>query len=175
MDDFWVFGYGSLMWNPGFAFEERQTARLHGYRRSLCIWSSVYRGTLEKPGLVLGLDRGGSCRGVAFRVNGSNHGEVMGYLRERELVTNVYKERIVPVSLAAGHKVSAVTYVADPLHEQYAGGLSAEDAARIVRLSVGRSGPNTDYVVNTIQHLADIGIRDPWLENVASGLEQSGG
>jgi cation transport protein ChaC len=99
----------------------------------------------------------------------------MGYLRERELVTNVYKERIVPVSLAAGHKVSAVTYVADPLHEQYAGGLSAEDAARIVRLSVGRSGPNTDYVVNTIQHLADIGIRDPWLENVASGLEQSGG
>ena len=172
MDDFWVFGYGSLMWNPGFAFEERQTARLHGYRRSLCIWSSVYRGTLEKPGLVLGLDRGGSCRGVAFRVKGSNHGEVIGYLRERELVTNVYKERIVPVSLAAGHKVSAVTYVADPLHEQYAGSLSVEDCARVVSTSVGRSGPNTDYVVNTIQHLADIGIRDLWLESVASSLER---
>lgn len=132
MDDFWVFGYGSLMWNPGFAFEERQQARLHGYRRSLCISSSVYRGTEEKPGLVLGLERGGSCLGVAFRVQGKDQDSVMAYLRERELVTNVYKERVVAIAFADGRRGSAVTYVADPAHEQYIGGLAVAEAASIV-------------------------------------------
>jgi cation transport protein ChaC len=170
MDDFWVFGYGSLMWNPGFAFEERQQARLHGYRRSLCISSNVYRGTEEKPGLVLGLERGGSCLGVAFRVRGADHGPVMAYLRERELVTNVYKERVVAIALADGTRGSAVTYVADPAHEQYIGGLGVAEAATIVAAASGRSGPNTDYVFNTVQHLQDMGIRDTLLESIAASV-----
>jgi cation transport protein ChaC len=170
MDDFWVFGYGSLMWNPGFVFEERQQARLQGYRRSLCISSNFYRGTVEKPGLVLGLDRGGSCLGVAFRVSGANRQPVVDYLRERELVTNVYKERIVTVSMADGRKAGAITYVADRHHPQYAGGLDIPEAARIVHGASGRSGPNEDYVVNTIEHLSQMGIRDSWLENVVAGI-----
>lgn len=170
MDDFWVFGYGSLMWNPGFAFEERQQARLHGYRRALCIRSNVYRGTDEKPGLVLGLERGGSCLGVAFRVKGKEYDPVMAYLRERELVTNVYKERVVNIAMVDGRRGSAVTYVADPAHDQYIGGLAVAEAAAIVATAVGRSGPNTDYVFNTIQHLQDMGIRDTALETIAASV-----
>ncbi|MCZ7468870.1 gamma-glutamylcyclotransferase [Agrobacterium sp. O3.4] len=170
MDDFWVFGYGSLMWNPGFAFEEKQQARLHGYRRSLCISSNFYRGTTEKPGLVLGLERGGSCLGVAFRVRGRDHDPVMAYLRERELVTNVYKERVVAIAFADGRRGSAVTYVADPAHEQYIGGLAVAEAATIVATASGRSGPNTDYVFNTVQHLQDMGIRDSLLESIAANV-----
>ena len=170
MDDFWVFGYGSLMWNPGFAFEERQQARLHGYRRSLCIRSNVYRGTDENPGLVLGLERGGSCLGVAFRVSEANRQIAIDYLRERELVSNVYKEKVVSVRLSDGRQYNAVTYVADPVHPQYVRGLGASDAARIVSGASGRSGPNEDYVVNTIQHLQDMGIRDALLESIAAGV-----
>jgi cation transport protein ChaC len=158
------------MWNPGFAFEERQQARLHGYRRSLCISSNVYRGTEEKPGLVLGLERGGSCLGVALRVRGADHGPVMAYRRERELVTKVYKERVVAIALADGTRGSAVTYVADPAHEQYIGGLGVAEAATIVAAASGRSGPNTDYVFNTVQHLQDMGIRDTLLESIAASV-----
>ncbi|HET7413468.1 MAG TPA: gamma-glutamylcyclotransferase, partial [Pararhizobium sp.] len=96
MDDFWVFGYGSLMWRPGFDFIEASEARAFGFRRSLCVRSHVHRGTPERPGLVLGLDFGGSCRGMAFRVASENQAAVMAYLRARELVTHVYEERIVP-------------------------------------------------------------------------------
>lgn len=172
MDDFWVFGYGSLMWNPGFTYEERQGARLHGYRRALCISSTVYRGTEEKPGLVLGLERGGSCHGVAFRVAAKNHDVVMAYLRERELVTNVYKEKSVPLNLFDGRRLSAVTYVADPFHEQYICGLSATEAAHIIAQASGSSGPNEDYVVNTIEHLNNMDIRDQLLESIASEMKK---
>ncbi|MGQ8631377.1 gamma-glutamylcyclotransferase [Agrobacterium sp. DKPNP3] len=171
MDDFWVFGYGSLMWNPGFAFAERQQARLHGYRRSLCISSNFYRGTEERPGLVLGLERGGSCLGVAFRVRGPDRDPVMDYLRERELVTNVYKERLVTVTLAEGRRATAVTYVADPAHEQYIGGLGVAESAVIIAAATGRSGPNTDYVFNTVRHLQEMGIRDSLLENIAKNVD----
>lgn len=168
MDDFWVFGYGSLMWNPGFPFEERQRARLHGYRRALCISSNHYRGTDENPGLVLGLERGGSCHGVAFRVAAENHNQVMSYLRERELISNVYKERIVTVSLLDGRRANAVTYVADPMHVQYASGLTVDESARIICSAVGSAGRNVDYVFNTVQHLQDMGISDALLEKVAT-------
>ncbi|MBB3948171.1 cation transport protein ChaC [Rhizobium skierniewicense] len=171
MDDFWVFGYGSLMWNPGFPFQERQQARLNGYRRSLCIRSNVYRGTDENPGLVLGLERGGSCHGVAFRVADADRDAVVAYLRERELISNVYKERVIAVGLVDGRRRHAMTYVADPQHPQYVGGLGVEDAARIVRHASGRSGPNADYVFNTVQHLQDMGIRDAVLERVAADVE----
>ncbi len=171
MDDFWVFGYGSLMWNPGFPFEERQQARLHGYRRALCIRSNVYRGTDENPGLVLGLERGGSCHGVAFRVANANRDAVLDYLRERELVSNVYKERVILVGLADGRRQQALTYVADPQHAQYVGGLALDEAAKIVCQASGQSGPNVDYVFNTVRHLQEMGIRDVVLERVAANVE----
>src|SRR5262245_39713724 len=121
MGDFWVFGYASLIRRPGFAQTETERARLYGYRRSLCVHSHVHRGTPERPGLVLGLDRGGSCVGLAFRVPLDLQGEVMTYLRERELVTNVYLERTLPVRLASGTVVQAVCYIVDRTHKQYAG------------------------------------------------------
>ena len=99
MGDFWVFGYGSLMWRPGFAHTETRRARLHGFHRSLCVWSHIYRGTRERQGLVLGLDRGGSCVGLAFRVPSELREEVLAYLRDRELVTSVYLERMLPIRL----------------------------------------------------------------------------
>jgi len=167
MGDFWVFGYGSLIWRPGFAHAETRRARLFGYRRSLCIYSFVHRGTRERPGLVLGLDRGGSCIGLAFRVPGDLRGEVIAYLREREQVTAVYLERMLPVRLDSGQIVEAVAYVADRAHAQYAGALDEADAAAVVRGAVGQSGANEDYVANTVKHLEALGIRDRWLEGVA--------
>lgn len=178
MDEFWVFGYGSLMWNPGFRFEEKMVARAFGFRRSLCIWSHVHRGTPEKPGLVLGLDRGGSCRGMAFRVNQAESHNVLEYLRERELVTNVYKERILPLALNDGRRVKAVGYVVDRHHIQYAGALGVEDASRIVLNATGKSGPNGPYVLSTVDHMKEMGIRDLWMEGVAQmvggGLQAAG-
>lgn len=170
MDEFWVFGYGSLMWNPGFAFEERQSARVFGFRRSLCVWSHVHRGTPEHPGLVLGLDRGGSCRGAAFRVSLKERDDVLDYLRRRELVTNVYIEKILPVSLGDGRQVKAVGYIVDRQHDQYAGALDVMAAADIVHTSSGQSGPNDAYVFNTIAHLKQMGIRDLWLEGVGASV-----
>ena len=172
MDEFWVFGYGSLMWNPGFAFTERAGAQVFGYRRSLCVRSWVHRGSQEQPGLVLGLDRGGSCRGMAFRVSVSEQDAVLGYLRERELVTHVYKERVMPVALADGRRVKAVTYVIDREHHQYAGNLAVPEAARIVHGARGKSGPNDAYVLNTVVHLQEMGIRDHWLEQVIAEMNR---
>jgi cation transport protein ChaC len=174
MGDFWVFGYGSLIWRPGFAHVETRRARLYGFRRSLCVRSYRHRGTEQRPGLVLGLDRGGSCVGLAFRVPGALRDEVVTYLRERELVTHVYLERMLPVSLDGGERVSALTYVVDRKHAQYAGSLDAEQAAGIVSGAVGYSGPNEDYVLNTVAHLKGLRIRDPWLEDVASRLHSPG-
>lgn len=167
MDDLWVFAYGSLMWRPGFEHVEVLRARLAGYRRALCVRSYVHRGTRERPGLVLGLDRGGACVGRAFRVQGEVAEATIAYLRERELVTNVYMERMAPVTLADGRRVSALTYVIDRAHEQYAGALHAEDAAQTILGAAGVSGVNTDYVLNTVDHLRELGIRDHWLEHVA--------
>jgi glutathione-specific gamma-glutamylcyclotransferase len=168
MGDFWVFGYGSLMWRPGFAHVETARARLHGFRRSLCVYSWVHRGSEERPGLVLGLDRGGSCVGMAFRVPGELGDEVMAYLRERELVTSVYLERSLPVRLESGASVTALCYVVDRSHRQYAGRLTVEEAARVVAGGVGQSGRNEDYLFNTVDHLHALGIRDHWLEGVAA-------
>lgn len=171
MNDFWVFGYGSLMWNPGFDYLEKTHARLHGYRRALCVRSWVHRGTQEKPGLVLGLDRGGSCIGIAFRPRPEDADAVLDYLRKRELVTHVYLERRLPVRLADGRQITALTYVIDRSHIQYAGGLDAEHAAAVVHGASGISGPNDAYVLNTLAHLRDMKIRDHWLEDVGRRVE----
>jgi glutathione-specific gamma-glutamylcyclotransferase len=172
MDEFWVFGYGSLMWNPGFPFEEKAEALIFGYRRSLCVLSWVHRGTQQSPGLVLGLDRGGACRGMAFRIAGKDWDEVLAYLRERELVTNVYLERTLPIRLSDGRRVAAIAYIVDRSHAQYAGSLDPATAARIVDKAKGRSGANDDYLFNTVEHLRAMGIRDQWLEQVTGEVER---
>jgi glutathione-specific gamma-glutamylcyclotransferase len=169
MSDFWVFGYGSLMWRPGFDHLESVTARLSGAHRALCVYSWVHRGTRERPGLVLGLDRGGSCRGIAYRVAGDKREQVIGYLRERELVTDVYREAWRPIRIEGPEPrtETALAYLVDPTHAQYAGKLSREALLAHVRDGVGRSGVNADYVVNTARHLRTLGFGDPvldWLE-----------
>ncbi len=166
-DDLWVFGYGSLMWRPGFHFVERRGALLRGYHRALCVYSHVHRGTSDRPGLVLGLDCGGSCKGVAFRVDGAHAEATLRYLREREQVTSVYRERFLPVRLANGGQATAVCYVADRTHRQYAGRLGRADLERFVRQGVGLSGDNRNYVKNTHAHLAELAIRDETLEWLA--------
>jgi cation transport protein ChaC len=156
MADLWVFGYGSLMWRPGFEFIEQAPAALIGAHRSLCIYSFHHRG------LVLGLDEGGACRGVAFRVKPENREMTIAYLREREQVTDVYVEAFRPVGLldGSGRELEALCYVVDRRHPQYAGRLSIETQARLVRAAVGRSGSNIDYVLNTVRHLEEAGIHD---------------
>lgn len=170
MSDFWVFGYGSLMWRPGFAHKDSCRARIHGYRRSLCVHSFIHRGTEKRPGLVLGLDRGGSCVGMAFLVRGKDREKVLEYLRERELVTNVYLERQVTLRLEYERTVPAVGYVVDRRHRQYAGSMEPNDAVKRIVGSVGKSGPNEEYVLNTLDHLKSLGIRDHWLEAVGHRL-----
>jgi cation transport protein ChaC len=170
MSDFWVFGYGSLMWRPGFDHIEAVPAWLSGAHRSLCVYSWFHRGTRERPGLVLGLDRGGSCRGVAYRVAARNHDAVVAYLRERELVTNVYREVLRPVALAAGRRVPALTYVVARDHLQYAGRLPSERLLALVKASEGRSGANAEYILNTVKHLRALAIRDATLEWLAERL-----
>ena len=169
--DFWVFGYGSLMWRPGFEYEESALAFVQGYHRALCIFSHVHRGTPERPGLVLGLDRGGSCQGVAFRVAAARRDATLAYLRERELATAVYLERMITARFAEGSSVEAVTYVVDRAHPQYAGRLPTEEMARLVASARGASGENPDYVRNTYEHLLACGICDEKLAAVTRALD----
>jgi len=170
--DLWVFGYGSLMWRPGFEFLERVPARLIGEHRALCVYSFVHRGTPEKPGLVLGLDRGGACRGVAFRVAEQNRADTIAYLREREQVTSVYREvrRSVWLENDARQRVSALVYVVDRGHVQYAGRLSLAEQLRHVLQGHGQSGVNRDYVLATVKAIEAAGFRDPQLHRLATML-----
>ena len=167
--DLWVFGYGSLMWRPGFEFIEQVPARLIGEHRALCVYSFDHRGTPEKPGLVLGLDRGGACRGVAFRVAPKLRGKTVEYLRGREQTTNVYREvlRSVWLDNEARQRVSALTYVVDRGHVQYAGRLSLIEQFRLVRQGHGRSGNNRDYVLATVKSIEAQGFRDEQLHRLA--------
>jgi len=168
----WIFGYGSLMWRPGFTFQEACEARLYGYHRAFCVYSHVHRGTPDRPGLVLGLDRGGSCRGIAYRVSDSDWDEVIGYLRAREQATAIYVEREKVVDLGGGDRVSATTYLVDRAHHQYAGRLSLEDQLRFVRQGVGQSGKNPDYVKSTVRHLEDMGVAEGPLHDLLAQLEE---
>ena len=168
-EDLWVFGYGSLMWRPGFAFIEQVPARLIGEHRALCVYSFDHRGTPEKPGLVLGLDRGGACRGIAFRVAATQRDEVINYLRGREQTTHVYREvmRSVWLENDARERVSALAYVVDRGHVQYAGRLSLKEQLRYVRQGHGRSGNNRDYVLETVRSIEAQGFRDSQLHQLA--------
>jgi len=165
----WVFGYGSLIWRPGFAYREAVAGRLLGYHRALCVYSFVHRGTPERPGLVLGLDRGGSCRGVAFRVDAGREAEVLAYLDEREMVTRVYERRRLRVATPRG-PVAAWCYVVRRDHPQYAGKLPPGRCLDLIRGGVGRSGRNVEYVLNTVAHLEELGINDRPLRDLAARL-----
>ena len=174
-NDLWVFGYGSLMWKPGFEFIEQVPARLIGEHRALCVYSFDHRGTPEKPGLVLGLDRGGACRGVAFRIAANNRAATVAYLREREQVTSVYREAVRPVRLLDGSDrgVRALTYLVDRNHAQYAGGLSMADQLRYVQQGHGRSGNNRDYVLSTVLSIEKQGFQDAQLHQLAMMLHDA--
>lgn len=169
---FHVFGYGSLMWRPGFAHVSRHMATVRGRHRSLCVYSFVHRGTEARPGLVLGLDRGGACRGIVFEVEDVLKDEVVAYLRAREQVTMVYQERLVAARLDSGDTVEAITYVVDRRHRQYAGVLSHDETVRVVTGAVGQSGRNEDYVLSTADHLTEVGVADVRLHRLAAELRQ---
>ncbi len=158
-EDIRIFGYGSLMWEPGFDFLDARPARLHGWHRAFCLYSYRYRGTPERPGLVLGLDRGGSCRGIAYRVAAARGEEVIDYLWGREMLNGIYEPRLLSVHMEGG-KAGCYAFVADRRHAQYAGGLPMSEVERIIRESAGEKGANADYLANTVRHLDDMGIGD---------------
>jgi glutathione-specific gamma-glutamylcyclotransferase len=171
--DLWVFGYGSLMWRPGFAYVERVPARLVGLHRALCVFSFVHRGTPERPGLVLGLDRGGMCRGIAYRVAAAARTATIDYLRSREQVTSVYLEIMRQINLEepAARRVRALCYTVDRSHVQYAGRLTLAESVRHVRQGHGSSGANRDYVLETVRALETLGYRETDLHRIAANLK----
>jgi cation transport protein ChaC len=166
----WVFAYGSLMWQPGFPYRKVEPALLRGYHRSFCIYSHHYRGTPDQPGLVLGLARGGSCRGLAFEVAAPEAAAVRAYLDERELVSYAYRAKMLPVRIAAG-PVPAYTFVADPQHRQYAGALPVDQAAALIIGAQGCAGLNRDYLINTVRQLEDHGFTDRRLHALLKRVE----
>lgn len=170
MSELWVFGYGSLIWRPDFPHIERRVARLIGAHRALCVYSWVHRGTREHPGLVLGLDRGGTCRGVAFRVAPKEWDGVVATLRAREQVTAVYLERTRDIRFADGSGAQALTYVVDRASPQYAGKLDEDAQFSLVAEARGQSGANRDYVINTAAHLEELGVPDAILSRLAGRL-----
>jgi cation transport protein ChaC len=164
----WVFAYGSLMWHPGFAAPETTPARLHGWHRAFCIYSEHYRGTPRRPGLILGLLPGGSCRGLAHRLPIETYDAVRRYLIHREIDNDgVYEETIRPIHLADGRTVPALIYLADRQHRQFAGKLPLLEAVSLVRRGRGVTGSNLAYVQSTVAHLRELGLRDRTLEELA--------
>ncbi len=164
-EDFWVFGYGSLMWHPGFPHLEVRPAHLYGYHRHLCVFSHSYRGTTACPGLVLGLDRGGSCHGLAYRVPAAESEDVVAYLHEREMTTYAYYPRWLRLRTRKG-PISAVAFVVDRGHKQYAGRLPLERVAEMIAQGAGNRGSCLQYLENTVHHLEALGLSDPTLKRL---------
>lgn len=164
----WVFAFGSLMWNPGFPYVSRHPAVVRGWHRAFCIYSHRHRGTPEVPGAVLGLDRGGACRGIAYQVAGDHAEATLAYLWEREMLNRVYTPRFVTAVLPSGlGTVQALAFIADRGHRQYCGRLGAEGTAALIRQGVGISGPAVEYLDNLLAHLGELGIRDRGLQELA--------
>src|SRR5471030_834869 len=157
--DIWIFGYGSLMWNPGFAHDAIEPALLRGWHRSFCVYSHRYRGTPERPGLVLGLDRGGACRGTAIRIPGGETAGALAYLWEREMVGGVYDFRPIRVVTAHG-KVDAHAFTVRRSHPGYAGRLAPEETARLILQGIGGRGHCREYLANTVRQLECLGLVD---------------
>ena len=174
---FWVFGYGSLMWSPCFDYTRKALGRAHGYHRALCILSTRYRGTHRKPGLVMGLCHGGSCWGVAYRIHAARLPHALARLWHREMNRRVYEPRLIPVRLSSGRSVRALAFVADPSHPSYVRELDLHGRARLVAQGIGVRGPCVDYIRNTLDHMHGVGVRDPHLERIlhaALALRQNG-
>ena len=163
--DLWVFTYGSLMWDPGFAHIAAEPGLLRGYHRTFCIYSSRYRGTATRPGLVLGLDPGGACKGIVYRIAAANKAFALEALWQREMRRGVYLPKLLPVSTPGGRR-SALAFVANRAHSGYAGRMAIDDAARIIAMCCGERGPNVDYLVNTLSHLDALGVNDQHLHQL---------
>ena len=164
--DMWVFGYGSLMWSPCFPYRASRLARVHGYHRALCILSTRYRGTRLKPGLVMGLCRGGSCWGMAFRIAAPDVRRTLRRLWRREMPRRVYQPKLVAATLRDGRAVRALAFLADPAHPAYVRELDLHGRARLVAQGIGQRGPCIDYIRNTLDHMHEVGVPDPHLERV---------
>ena len=164
--DLWIFGYGSLMWAPGFRAAERKTGLVRGYHRAMCILSSRYRGTPEKPGLVMGLCRGGSCWGIALRIPRARVRRVLTKLWKREMFNKVYKPTLIPVTVAPGRRIHALAFVADPAHRQFVRELDLHGRARLAAQGIGQRGTCIDYIRNTLEHMLALGVNDPHLSRV---------
>lgn len=164
--DLWIFGYGSLMWSPGFSFRQKAPGRVHGYHRALCILSTRYRGTRRKPGLVMGLCRGGSCWGMAFRVEAARVRSALMRLWRREMPRRVYAPRLLQVDLHSGRRVRALAFLADPAHPAYVRELDLHGRARLVAQGIGQRGRCVDYIRNTLDEMHAVGVRDPHLERI---------
>ncbi len=172
--DIWVFGYGSLMWNPGFPFIDQREAVLSGFHRDFCLYSCHYRGTEENPGLVLGLDSGGQCRGTAFLVAGKSAREAVAYLNERELVSYAYLPRYLKITIGQS-VVAAYIFVADKASRQYAGHLSMEEKSSLIMKAEGIAGLNRDYLINTVRHMESSGLADENLVDLLHEVERQTG
>jgi cation transport protein ChaC len=169
--DHWVFGYGSLMWRPGFPYLERAAATLHGRRRAFCIYSVHHRGTHARKGLVLGLAPGGAVRGIAYRVAAADWPATYAYLMDREQPTETYVEARVAVRLAGGRRIEALSFLSDKAHPQWAGALSLERQAELIAGATGLSGRNVDYLADLVMHLREEGIRDRAMEALLAMVE----
>lgn len=169
--DFWVFAYGSLIWQPGFDFEEARPALLRGWHRAMCIYSTHYRGCAETPGLVLGLDRGGSCKGLAYRIAPERADSVRTYLHDREMVTGVYHPRYAGLTLDDRRRVEAYLFIARRDHPQYAGHLDLEQALRTIRQGRGCTGSSRDYLAATVAQLELLGLGDRALRHLLAEVD----
>jgi glutathione-specific gamma-glutamylcyclotransferase len=165
----WVFGYGSLMWNPEFDYAQAVLARVHGFHRAFCVRSTLYRGTPEQPGVVLGLDFGGSVDGVAFQIKPGQESEAIERLYEREMIQNIYEARILNARLRDGRTVKALAFVANRQHEGYQP-LSEDEIIARLNCCQGARGPNCDYAINTFAHLQQLGVQDQRLARIVARL-----
>jgi glutathione-specific gamma-glutamylcyclotransferase len=172
-EDLWVFGYGSLIWNPILLHEERRLAVLRGWHRRFCLWTPLGRGSPECPGLMLGLDRGGSCRGVAFRIAAAAAAEELELLWRREMVAGSYRPRLLPVATSEG-RVEAIAFTINPAHPRYAGRLPEGAVVAAVAAAEGVLGPCAEYLFNTVEHLRALGIRDRGLERISAQVAAAG-
>ena len=164
--DLWVFGYGSLMWSPGFRSSQKSAGKVHGYHRSLCVYSHRYRGTPRRPGLVMGLCRGGSCWGMVYRVAAARAARVLRYLWRREMRNRVYCPSFLRVRIPGGREIRALAFVADAWHRQFAGDLDVHRTAVLVAQGIGERGSNIDYLSYTLAHMHELGVRDPHLDRI---------
>jgi glutathione-specific gamma-glutamylcyclotransferase len=161
----WLFGYGSLIWNPAFHFSDRRVGQVFGWHRRFCLWTHLGRGCPEQPGLVLGLERGGSCRGAVFHIAAEAVEEELAIVWRREMISGAYVPRWVGVHTALG-PLRAITFVINHAHERYASYLSDEQVAQAIAAAQGWLGPCADYLINTVDHLAALGIHDRPLERL---------